>query len=448
MGLIANGGLGVSAGAAHAGALVELVGRDHVVTEGPVLAAAAVDGLLPRFVAYPRSIEAVSRVMAYARAEGLGVTPRGAATALGLGNRPVRLDLVLDLSHLNRVIEYEPADVSITVEAGARLGDLERVLGEHHQFLPLDPPAWATRSVGGVVATNASGPLRVRYGTLRDLLLGVRFVQADGTVTRGGSKVVKSVTGYDVPKLMVGSLGTLGVIVEVTLRLHPAPAGVRSWVIGVPSLALAQAALGAIVDSTLQPARLEILNGGALSALGQSAAVGIAVCFAGVKEAIAAQGNTLERLTRSAAGSVREIPDQFWTAYAALLRGTAGSAVRLKIACLSTRLSDAIATVEALTGQHGLQAIVGGGGGVGVLTAALAGDLDPRGWVQRVILPLRQQMAAEGGSVVVERCSAAIKDAIDVWGSVGEAELALMRRLKDEFDPGRILNPGRFVGGL
>jgi glycolate oxidase FAD binding subunit len=447
MGLIANGRLGVSASPTQADALVHLVGHDHLITEGPALAAAAVDGLLPRFIVRPRSIEEASGVMAYAQTEGLAVTPRGAGTALGLGNRLARLDLVLDLAHLNHVIEYEPADVSITVETGMRLGDLGRMLGEHRQFLPLDPPAWAARTVGGVLATNASGPLRARYGSARDLLLGVRFVQADGTITRGGSKVVKSVSGYDVPKLMIGALGTLGVIVEATLRLHPAPEHARSWLASFRSLTAAQGALAAILDSTLQPARLEILSSGALAALGRAADAGLAVCFGGPEDVITAQGESLDRLAASAGGRLCAIPDEFWTAYAAVLGGTPGSAVRLRISCLSTSVSEAIARVETLAAQHGFQSVVGGSGAVGVLTAALAGTLNPRSWVERVIIPLRQQVATEGGSVVVERCAPALKDATDVWGPVDESALAVMRRIKDEFDPDRVLNPGRFVGG-
>ena len=168
-------------------------------------------------------------MIALAAAEGLAVAARGSGSALDLGAPPARLDLVLDLSRLTGILEYVPADMVATAQAGVTLDALSRELGKHGQMLALDPYGGGSRTVGGVIATNASGQRRFRYGTGRDLLLGARFVQADGTATWGGSKVVKSVTGYDVPKLLVGSLGTLGVLVEATLRLHPMPLDKSCW---------------------------------------------------------------------------------------------------------------------------------------------------------------------------------------------------------------------------
>src|SRR5438445_205089 len=168
-----------------------VVGAEHLA-DG---ASAAVDGVAPRFVARPANVAEVSRLLGLAHAAGLAVAPRGAGTAQGLGNPPTRLALVIALGRLNRVVEYEPADVTVSVEAGMTLDDLERVLGKHRQILPLDPPGWRPRTVGGVLATNASGPWRFRYGTGRHALLGLRFVQADGTVTWGGSRGVRSATG-------------------------------------------------------------------------------------------------------------------------------------------------------------------------------------------------------------------------------------------------------------
>src|SRR3972149_2539355 len=180
---------------------------------------------------------------------------------MGLGNPPRRLDGVLDLAGLAAVVDYEPADLTTTVQCGIPLAALAPRLAAQRQFFPLDPLDGSSRSAGGVPPANASGPLRYRYGTPRDLLLGVRFVQADGTVTWGGARVVKSVTGYDVPKLMVGSLGTLGVLVEPPLRHHPVPQAERTWIVTFPTAERAAGLLAAILDSSLQPNRLQILSG-------------------------------------------------------------------------------------------------------------------------------------------------------------------------------------------
>src|SRR5262244_2421154 len=234
-------------------AFVAVAGRERGRDDAPALDAATVDGRRPRWVVRPVSLEQLSRILALASDARLAVLPRGSGSSLELGHPPGHLDLVLDLAGLDQTIEYNPDDLTITVQAGVSTGALAARLAPHRQWLALDPPGAAARTLGGITATNASGPLRARYGTLRDLLLGVRFVQADGVVTWGGSKVVKSVSGYDIPKLMVGALGTLGMLGELTLRLHPRPETEHTWLVRVESSRAARALVERIVDSPLQP---------------------------------------------------------------------------------------------------------------------------------------------------------------------------------------------------
>ena len=284
-------------------AFVAIAGRDRVRDDGEALAAAAIDGLSPRWIVRPASIDQLSRVLALACDGRLAVIPRGAGSSLELGNPPARVDVVLDLAGLDRVIEYNPDDLTITVQAGMTAGALGAVLAPHRQWLTLDPPGGATRTIGGIAATNASGPLRARYGTSRDLLLGVRFVQADGVVTWGGSKVVKSVSGYDVPKLMVGALGTLGVVAEVTLRLHPLPEAERSWLVLFENARAAQALAERVVDSALQPSRLELFNARTLQLVsGERAGAAVAVSIGSVDAAVREQGERLTAIAGSSAG--------------------------------------------------------------------------------------------------------------------------------------------------
>src|SRR5262252_4553718 len=272
-------------------ALVAVAGRERVRDDAAALDAATVDGLRPRWVARPASLDELSPILAVAHDAGLALIPRGSGSSLELGHPPSRLDLVLDLAGLDQVIEYNPDDLTITVQAGISAGALAARLAPHRQWLALDPPGAATRTLGGIASTNASGPLRSRYGTLRDLLLGVRFVQADGVVTWGGSKVVKSVSGYDVPKLMVGALGTLGVLGELTLRLHSLPDAERSWLVLLASAAEAQALAERVVDSALQPSRLELFNARALQLVSaEFAGAGVAISIGSVDAAVREQG--------------------------------------------------------------------------------------------------------------------------------------------------------------
>ncbi len=183
----------------------------------------AVDGLSPALVAMPSTQQDVASVLAAADAAGAGVLPRGGGTQTGLGMPPRRYDLALDLRRLDRVVEYEPADLTMTVEAGLRLSELQRLLGEHGQWLPLDPPLPDEATIGGVLATNASGPSRLRYGSPRDLVIGMTVALASGELVKSGGRVVKNVAGYDLSKLHIGALGTLGVIVQAAFKTAPLP---------------------------------------------------------------------------------------------------------------------------------------------------------------------------------------------------------------------------------
>jgi glycolate oxidase FAD binding subunit len=425
--------------------LEELVGAQHVVSDAGALAALAVDGATPGWAVRPGSVEEVSRLLALASREGWSVVPRGSGSALDLGWPPSRLDLLLDCRRLDAVIEHSPEDMVATVGAGLSLAALGAALARHRQRFPVDPPGGASRSLGGVLATGASGPLRFRYSQARDLLLGVRFVQADGAVTWGGSKVVKSVTGYDVPKLLAGSLGTLGVIVEAAIRLHPAPASSGSWLLTFPSSEGAAGFVAAVLDSTLQPERMVVVSAGALRAAARPPAVAaVAVSVGSVAEAVESQGRDMARIGEAHGAEVAAVPEDVW----AELGGALGGPVRLKLSGEPARLPKRLAEVERLCGEDSVPMAGIGETGSGVLWLSL-GDAATRGsWLAGTVGRLREALAAEGGSVVVERAPREVKAQLDPWGPVPQDVLAIMTRIKHEFDPAGVLNAGRFVGGL
>jgi len=426
-------------------ALAEIVGRAHVVSDPAALSAVSIDGLEPRWLVSPGSTDEVSRILALCSTERLAVAPRGSASAMGLGNPPRRLDLSVDMSRLTAVLDYVPEDMVATVQAGLTLEGLASVLGKHAQMLALDPHGGASRSIGGVLATNASGPLRFRYGTGRDLLLGVRFVQADGTVTWGGAKVVKSVTGYDVPKLLAGSLGTLGLIAETTLRLHPAPVDTGSWLFAFDSTERAGDFLSSILASTLEPDRLAWLNDGALRGLGQLPALAaLCVSISTVPEAVRSQGATLVALGERSSGRAVMIPAALWTKLGEAL----GAPLVLRIAGEIRGAARWAGEIESIASRQGLSVAIVGEAGNGILRVALTGAIAPDVFARELVAPLRAALQGEGGSLVIERAPLPLKGATDVWGPVPEIALGVMRRLKAEFDPLGILNPGRFVGGL
>jgi glycolate oxidase FAD binding subunit len=425
-------------------ALAEAVGGEHVRSDAATLAAAAVDGVVPRWVVDPGTTEQMGRVVAVAAAERLAVGPRGSGSSLGFGHPPRRLDIVLDCGRLDGLLDYVPEDMVASAGAGMPLDALGTRLGRNRQRLPVDPPGGGSRTVGGVLATGATGPLRYRYGGPRDLLLGVRFVQADGTVTWGGSRVVKSVSGYDVPKLLVGSLGTLGIIAEATVRLHPIPPASGSWLLGFGATEATGAFLGALVRATIEPDRVALLSRAALAALDLPAAkAAVAVSVASVAEAVASQGEALARLGCLHGAQIAPIPVELWSR----LSGALEAPVRMKLSGEPAHLVAWIERIEGEAAAAGLEASAVGEARSGVIQAALAGPLTVAS-LTRIVGRLRAALAGEGGSLVLERMPVDLKSACDVWGPVPPGALEIMRRLKRELDPDGVLNPGRFVGGL
>ena len=436
--------MAVSALAVHE-ALADIVGREHCLREPSALERHAVDGLVPSALIRPGRPEEVSRVLALCAAERLAVVPRGAGTALAIGNPPRRLDLVLDLGRLHAVREHVPEDMVATVEAGASLDALAARFLPHRQRLTLDPPGGGGRSLGGVLATHASGPLRFRHGTGRDLLLGARFAQADGTLTWGGAKVVKSVTGYDVPKLLVGSLGTLGVLVEVTVRLQPMPPASRSWRLSFPSREAAGAFLAALLDSALQPDRAALLDAAALDrARLATDPIALLLSVASAPEAVEHQGVALARLAADHHGRSDPLAEAAWTGLGAVLSGP----VLLRAAGEPRRLLDWLGEAQAAAGRTGVDAAMLAQPGHGVLAISLGPAPDMGRLLRELIHPLRAGLEAEGGSLVVERAPVELKKQCDIWGGITPEILAIMTRIKNEFDPAGLLSPGRFVGGL
>jgi glycolate oxidase FAD binding subunit len=429
-------------------ALRERVGREVITAGDEHAPAATLDGCPVAWVVSPTRVEQVAAVLAFAQQEALVVAPQGSGSTLELGHPPRRIDVRLDMRGLDRVVEYNPDELTASLQAGVLAGALAERLAPRRQWLPLDPPGWRGRTIGGIVATNASGPLRARYGTLRDLLLGVRFVQADGVVTWGGARVVKSVTGYDVPKLMVGGLGTLGVLVEFTLRLHPMPETERTWLVSFACAEGAQAFAARLLDSTLQPSRIEFLNEPTLRACRLPlASAAVAVAIGSVEAAVRDQGARLDALAGTADGAISAAPDDIWARYD---RGgaTREGSVLLLVGTLPSRYGETVREVEdclAMLGSGASAALAGcmASGGLRVtLTGVTVGE------AIRVVERVRAFVAPFEGSAVVHGGPRELRRQLDPWGAVDPGALALMRRLKAEFDSARVLNAGRFVGGL
>jgi glycolate oxidase FAD binding subunit len=413
--------------------VAELPGRVLDATE-----ADAVDGVQPRFLAEPGSVEEVAEVLRAADAAGLRTVARGGGTKLGWGNPPDGVELVLSTARLGRVLEHAAGDLVTRVQAGVRLADLQAELAPAGQLLGLDPPE-AEATVGGIVAANASGPRRLRYGTVRDLLIGVTVVLGDGTVAHAGGKVVKNVAGYDLGKLYTGSLGTLGVVVEAIFRLHPVPAAAAVVAAEVESPEQVGSAVRALLASALVPSAIE------LGWPDPGRAGTLAVLFEGIEPGVAAQAAAATRLLADAGVAGAQARDGSGAGKLGARPWERGAgALGVKVASVPSALPGALRVVWEVAAGHGLGARVAAHAGTGVLWAGIAGAPEA---LAGFVTEARERLATRQATLVVAEAPAEVKRAVDAWGPVGDA-LPLMRRVKQRFDPSGRLSPGRFVGGI
>lgn len=400
----------------------------------------------------PQIVDNLPRTLARASAENLRVSPRGGNSSTDKALPPFDIDLNIDLTQLNHVIEYEPANLTISVEAGMTLAALQSTLQAHQQFLPLDPPQGTRATLGGIVASNAHGPLRFRYGTVRDWLIGVRVVLADGTLVRGGGRVVKNVAGYDLPKLFAGSMGTLGVIAEATFKLSPLPPASRTLIASGETAAELVKALQTLMRWTPLPNAVELLDPALAShVLEREPEAGYALVAqcAGAGAGVARQAADFEKACKESGLSVgapvqAEDEAELWNKLRELPATLAvAEATLYELRLLPSQIEEALNKMRALATAHEVQGALFARAGQsvwGVLTGSDEG-------VARTIEMGRVWITAQRGYLVAQHVPPSLKDRISVWGPI-RSDFGVMQRLKAQFDPHGIMNPGVFVGGL
>jgi glycolate oxidase FAD binding subunit len=412
----------------------------------------AIDGIVPAFVASPGSTSEAAALLRAAASHHLAVVPRGSGSRLGWGASVTRCDLVVDMLRMDAVAEHAAGDLVARVQAGARMNHVLGVLAAAGQEIALDVPGDAT--VGGVVASGLCGPRRLRYGSPRDLLIGITVVRADGTVAKSGGKVVKNVAGYDLGKLFAGSAGTLGLITEATFRLHPLPAA-RAFVTttfpaGTSSAPVASA-VALAANSPLVASAVELhrpVPGGPVS---------VGVLVEGSVDGVAARASRMVDLlgggggggagpdTGPGSGDV-EVSGEAPAWWPWGIEADGGTLIRVSfwVSALATVLD----AVEAAALDNGAAPVVRGSAGAGVLYVALPAQAPAAEFASS----LRAALGGVRGSVAVVAAPAPIRAALAGAGGDGMAgavpSLSLMRAVKDQFDPGHRMAPGRFPEGI
>ena len=414
----------------------------------------AIDGVQPGAVALPSTVDGVSELLSLAHREGARVAPYGGGIQVTLGNLPRGVEVVLGLSSLDRMVDHQPSDLTATLEAGMSLAKAQERLAVAGQFLPLQAPCPKKATVGGILATGFSGPSGLAYGMPRDWLIGVRVANADGAVTKGGGKVVKNVTGYDLNKLYTGSLGTLGVIVEASFKLLPKPPVSRTVIASFGSLDGAAQTASDLLKGYAIPHALVLVNGEVAERLKlEGVGYWLLALFQGRPRAVEARLAEARRAAEDGGCSSLEelLEEQGNALWQCLIDlgwvGSPAPALSVRFSLLPSQTASLVRSLEAVDkppSRHGIIADVGTGSGRSLWWPAPGESLmAPEDLAQRVT-----SLADEfGRRWVIERCPLELKWRLDVWGPPPDG-LEIMRRVKAKLDPAGILNPGRFVGGI
>jgi len=446
--------------------LEEIVGGPYVVTEGAEISAREVCGMLPAVVVRPANAAQIAEIVQFAATEKLAVIPTGGCSKLGIGSPPSRFDIALDLSRLNQVLAYDPKDLTLGVEPGVRIEDLLRTLGEQRQFLPLGVPFSDRATIGGIVAANSSSPLRHAYGAVRDFCLGMEFVTGEGAQAKSGGRVVKNVTGYDLHKLLIGSLGTLAVITRINFRTFPMPQAQKTF---IASFSSAEAALDfcrSVAHSVLTPQLVEVADpsAGQLIFSGEAFARispglwSVIITAAGQPSVVDRYAHELGHM--AAAASAAEFVPVEEDAHFALFERiqefprlaleAAPQAAIFRLSALPNAMPSLISKLTAIAKQsHADVATLARASGIlyAVFVAESSESLESLAAAIPEVFRACSQPEMQA-SAMLEWCPKELKTAPEVvWGPV-RPDFELMNRVKKSFDPQNVLAPGRFAGGI
>ena len=468
--------------------LQAIVGASYVLDQPADCRAWAVDDVIPSIIVRPASAEEVAEVIRFAGAEKLAVIPAGARTKLTIGMPPARYDVALDITRINEIAHYDPGDLTLSVDAGMPLAKLNATLAERGQFLPWLVPYYAQSTVGGTLASGMDSPLRQFYGTARDFVIGAEFVTGEGKQSKSGGRVVKNVAGYDLHKLLIGSLGTLAVITRVNFRTFPAPPASRGFVASFSSAEGALELRRRIAESPLTPLTLDILSPELaqifatrtpsgneppiFSANGQEPADSklalpgdwfrardwqLCAAFGGTPEVLERYARDLKRHAQESRATSTSVLDDttrptVWgrlrESLPMLIDASAATTI-FKVSLLPGHHASAIARLREIAARASLPSAL-----VARATGTIYFAVLPETKNRNVMMQLQQCTAAtfefaadSRDHATIPFCPVELKQAVNVWGPAC-GDFPLMRRVKKTFDPEGVLAPGRFVGGL
>jgi len=471
--------------------LAEIVGQEFVKTEPDVLSDCGVDNMLPKTVVFPKDTEQVSEVVQLANRENMAIIPCGSRTKMAMGNPPARLDVVVCTSRMNHMIDVDTSNLTITVESGVKFRDIQARLATQEDrcylplddliteadevicsdrshsgcFLPIDPSYADSATIGGIIAANSSGSRRLLYGNLRDLILGVRMVAPTGEILGSGGKTVKNVSGYDVSKLTVGSMGSLGIICEMTLKLLPLPERMETLLIPFEAFSHVSAFIEEVFKTHLLPAGVDVMNHESYSHLdmdgipdfGSNGYVS-AIAIEGFEQAVDRMRTEIMGMARANGARSDACLQQdrhllFWLAVSnldAALEDRGSDLIKAKLNYPISEWREIAEVVEKTFSDADLNYTLQIHAGTGICSPRLLilpNDVEAMDRGLNAITSLLARCREVGGNLVIEDAPVEVKDRLKIWGEQG-SDFVVMKRIKEQIDPSGIMSPGRFVGGL
>jgi len=446
--------------------LKEIVGEASIIRDPDKLRAYALDGKQPKVAIFPGKIEEASKVIAYANQQHLAIIPMGSGSKMGIGGIPEKMDIVLSTRRFNRITDCDSDNLTLSVESGITLNEVQKHLAKEGSgyFLPLDPPYTDKATLGGIVATNSSGPRRLLYGTARDMITGIKAVFPNGDIVVSGGKTVKNVSGYDMCKLLIGSFGTLGILYEMTFKLLPLPEKEATLLIPFVNRDEVNGFVHEVIHSEFIPASIETLNVVAVKKIKYPVSMPangnylIAIGLEGISEGIERQVSGLSNMGKrhgalEAVTLSSEKHHAFWIAirdFPQDLREDYPNLISLRSNFLISKWGEILRNYEKIAQGSGSDYAFICHSGNGILYSYILPEKNLRskiGSLIETIEKLKSEAVKNEGNLVVESSPLSIKKKVDVWGQ-SRSDSQIMHRLKEQIDPAAILNPGRFVGGI
>lgn len=438
--------------------LAQIAGSENVITDSQATLAYGVDGLVPAAVVFPTTTEQVSQIVKLGNQSRLSIIPWGSGSRQQVGPCLSAADIVLCLKHMNHIVEVDASNFSVQVEAGLANSEMQRQLKKDGLFFPLDPLFMETSTIGGELASNASGPLRASYGTVRDLALGTVAVTPTGDIIRTGGKTMKNVAGIDLCKLLVGSWGTLGIITEAVLRLYPLPEASESLFLTFAGIEDASRLINRLLNSPLYPTSVELMDGIAGRHLVQAHVPPLKETEVLLMIEIRESAETVKRHlkevramaeangARSTVNSEGEEANRTWNAYRGLhqaILNRTPSAFQGKASVPISQLGNMFKTIKEVGNKYSLETGIRAHGYNGILYNYFAAENDD---AVKIAGDLRQAAAALGGYFMIESAPLGLRKT--AGAPPHRNDYNLMKRIKTAFDPNNILNPGRLLGEM